>query len=151
MTPTSTYISIDELKSLDIKNKFVFIIGFAGSGKTWLASQLDKNAIHTDDYIKVGTTDFLMDVTFNKPVGSYGRVIEGIMCYELLVSKELVPDIVIEVSVPRWKQEQVYRETRDAKKIMYLKGFNMKCLKMLNQWFANKPPETTFLEFKNEW
>lgn len=142
----------------NIKNKNVLIIGFPGSGKTYLSNLLknDLHAVfHTDDYIKYGYKDSMYKCLSDVSKSLKNTIVEGVQGYRMLrKGVELncyYPDIVIELKISHERMEEIYKKERDVKKIKYLSGFiksQAKILQDYKQMKNKKPPEWIILENK---
>lgn len=160
MTTTSSFSSIEELKELDLNGKLVYVCGVPASGKTHTSIVIHPvggYVIHTDFYKDDPIEEVLSKIML--ATRKYNTVIvEGVMCYELLLSVvkgwDSKPDIIVYLDIPRSKQEEIYRKERDPRKIKYMRGFNMKLLKMWNEYLRlieDKEIKPQIITFNNQW
>lgn len=154
-------MTLPELLSLPIAGKQVLIVGRPGSGKTWLAKQLDPHdfdTLHTDDYLVFNQVQALQAII--EDIGDReGRtkLIEGILGYKLLLwgACELSyrPDLVIICDISAGRQREIYLKERDLSKLQFLKRFHVEHLSILEQYYRivpeNERPQ--IIEFQNNW
>jgi ATP-dependent protease HslVU (ClpYQ) ATPase subunit len=128
-------LTVEQALKEPVSGLNVLIIGMAGSGKTWFANQLSakhqkSGFIQTDDYIQFGWEQS-MYVVLGEVVElieqGTSTIVEGVAGYRMLrKGAELgsyFPDIVFEMIAPESQINEVYRMTRDAKKVANLPAF----------------------------
>lgn len=133
---------VDFLK-FDFSNRNILIIGKPSAGKTFVSNILSKkftnhSLIHTDDFLKYPKETQAKEILIS--LFTYKRhIIEGNICYQLLLEKNYLPDVIINITISNSTLHDNYRhhDTDSNALLYYSKLDDIKYLKFMQQ---NKNP-----------
>ncbi len=158
-------MTLQQLLATNIKSKNVYILGYPASGKTKIATDLyhlnhtTHSIIHTDDYMCYGYEQALYSMINNMEHINSPFIIEGVNAYRMLRKVYelnigyLKPDLIIDLQVPEWLQNEIYRTERPEKKITGVKALNLSLSNIYNEWYMTTPAKEMplILEYLNDW
>lgn len=137
-------MSLEELLSTDLSGKEIVIIGKPASGKTYIATLIaqryGQHLISTDNYIDSGFEQSLYELIEDIKPRTVPIVVEGMLGYRLLrkglqePETQFQPQIVIEVEITTKRQQEIYHNQRDPKKLKYMQSFAKSCMTVYNEY-----------------
>lgn len=153
-------MSLEEILSKDIFWDDICIVGVPASGKTFLSEKLKKHnpyheVIHSDIYKIHGYEEGLYYLMDDLAITPAPRITEGVLCYRALrkgiETNTYKPDVVIICETSKKRQQEIYHAERDAKKLAYMKIFEIGLMTVYNKWYAIKDPQTEIITFENNY
>lgn len=107
-----------QLPDIKTTEAIIFIIGLPASGKTFFTDLLSNHlkthtVLHTDDYIKFGKHGELAECVTDINRAKRKRqpiIVEGVLCYRILKSRHINPDLIIIINASRDERVERYKQ-----------------------------------------
>jgi hypothetical protein len=138
-----------------LEDKNVLIIGWPGSGKTFLASILEKkltshSVIHTDDFIKNDSEEIIKNIKAHKKT-----IVEGVCGYRILrrgaITNTYIPDVVIEMKIKEETLLHAYSVLRPSNKLEAVKVLIKGCQTILEDYNRLKFKKPYWIPLNNDY